>query len=44
MNPVTENVMKILYASEEEKVVIEDDGSLSIIAKENIQHDVDMNE
>jgi len=39
--------MKILYASEEEKVTIQDDGSLTITSKENIQgnvNDVDMEE
>lgn len=45
--PLTENIMKILYASEEEKVTIQDDGSLTITSKENIQgnnNDVDMEE
>ena len=28
--PLTENVLKILYASEEEKVVIDDEGNLHI--------------
>lgn len=46
-NPLTENVLKILYASEDEKVVISDDGSLTIVSKENIEanaNDVDMEE
>ena len=29
-NPLTENILKILYASEEEKVHIEEDGTLII--------------
>lgn len=31
-NPLTENILKILYASEEEKVQIEEDGTLIITA------------
>ena len=33
-NELTENVLKILYASEDEKVHIDENGSLSIIAKD----------
>eukprot|EP00347_Sterkiella_histriomuscorum_P009338 403341594 len=40
-NPLTENILKILYASEEEKVTINDDGSLRI---EGAGGDVQMNE
>ena len=29
-NALTENILKILYASEEEKVIIDDDGALTI--------------
>lgn len=29
-NSLTENILKILYASEEEKVTIDDDGNLKI--------------
>lgn len=32
-NPLTENILKILYASEEEKVEIGDDGQLHISGK-----------
>ena len=31
--PLTENILKILYASEEEKVHIDDNGNLSITAQ-----------
>jgi len=36
--------LKILYASEEEKVIIEDDGTLIVVAKENVNDDVNMEE
>lgn len=38
--PLTEQVLKILYASEEEKVQIDDNGRLTIIPLDGkIQHD-----
>jgi hypothetical protein len=38
-NELTEEVKKILYAAEEEKVVIGDDGSLNIVsAEEHEEH------
>jgi hypothetical protein len=33
-NELTENVLKILYASEDEKVVIDENGAPTIIAKD----------
>ena len=39
-NGLTENVLKILYASEEEKVTISDDGKLTILSADgNIKSD-----
>ena len=35
-NPLTENILKILYASEEEKVQIDEDGTLHISGKEGV--------
>jgi hypothetical protein len=43
-NSLTENILKILYASEEEKVTIDEDGSLTITggAIENFGGDEDL--
>ena len=36
-NALTENILKILYASEEEKVIIDDNGALTIAPAEKAE-------
>lgn len=38
-NQLTENVMKILYASEEEKITIDEQGNLTIAVGDGLMHD-----